>query len=157
MTDSVKERVLKQIVAKLEAFTDASNNGVQFDFVSREELIEEQMNRGKAISVIDGNESFIYQTAYLQCSLEVSFDYAVKLFKGDVASTKLGLVHAELKKVFLSDINLIETGSGLQLCENVRIREYLPDRAGPNDDVATALSSFEFIYRENKEDPYQLV
>lgn len=158
MTDvPVKERILRQVKKNLEAFTASSNNGIAFEFVTREELPEEKIHQGIAVAILDSDESFVYQTAYLSCTMQVGFDINVRLKKGDVPSERLGAVFAEIKKVLLSDCNLIEDDTAAQLCENILIRDYLPDRAGPNDDVATAFANFDFIYRENKENPYQLM
>ena len=153
----VKERILRQVKKNLEAFTAGANNGIYFQFVTREELVEEKISQGTSIAILDADESYVYQTAYLSVSMQVGFDIAIKLKKGDVPSEKLGAVFAELKRVLLSDYNLIEDETAAQLCENIQVRDYLPDRAGPNDDVATAFANFDFIYREDKQDPYQLM
>lgn len=154
---SVKERILQQVKKNLESFTYENNNEIQFDYVGREELDESQQNAGTCISVIDGGEEFVYQTSYLLCQMRVSFDISCKIRKGDTPSFLLNAIFAELKKELLSDYNLIEDDTNAQLCENIQVSSYLPDPAGPNDDVATAFAEFLFLYRENKENPYQLM
>lgn len=152
----VKERILRQVQRKLEAVNENDNNGIKFEFVTREELTEDRMSKGISVAILDADESFVYQTCYLECSMQVGFDFAIKLRKGDVPSEKLGAVFAELKRVLLNDYNLIEDDTNAQLCENIQIRDYLPDRAGPHDDVATGFANFDFIYREDKQNPYNL-
>lgn len=150
---SVKERVLQQFEKEVWTIRPFQNTP---DHVGREELTEGQQNMGLALACLDGEENFVYQTAYLQVTVQITIDYAVKLAVGDIASTKQGAVLAALKKVLLSNVNLIEEGSAAQLTENIQIREYFPDRAGPTDDVATAAVTFDVIYREDKENPYRL-
>lgn len=152
----VKERILKQIEKNILAMTEYDNNGVSFEFVTRYAQDTQTQHQGNAIAILDGNESFVYQTSYLSCTMQVGLEFTCKIKKGAVASTKLGQVFAALKKQLLSDPHLIEEGTSVQLCENVRVTDYLPTTPDANDDVAQAFAQFDFIYREEKENPYTL-
>lgn len=153
----VRERVLLQIVAKLEAMNDYDNNGVTFQFVTREEMDHSKKFMGNSVSVLDGDEIFTYQTCYLLSTMRVGFEYWYQMKHGDTASTALGRVLAEIKKVFLSDCNLVENDTNLQLCENVRIVQSDYDIEGPDEKVVSGYAQFDFLFRTNKEDPYALM
>lgn len=152
----VKERILIQLVKNIEAMNEI-DNGIAFEFVTRYAQDSQQQNLGNSIAVLDGNESFVYQTAYLQCTMQVGFEYTVDMRKGDIASERLGFILAALKKVLLSNPHMIEDDTNAQLTENVRITDYLPETPGENDDVVQAFAQFEFLYRENKENPFMLM
>lgn len=186
-TYSVRERVLRQIESKLRKMTQGDaillqNNdllllenetpilteignpysGVFFDYVTREELDRTKKFQGNSISILDMDEFYVYQTCYLECTLRVGLEFWYRMEKGDVASTQLGHVLAQIKRVFLSDTNLLEdndtdTPPFIQLCENVRIVDASFDIEGPFEKVVSGFVQFDFIYRANKEDPYALM
>ncbi len=111
MSLPVRERVLAQLVRKMEAFSEDAaddNNGVWFSFVQREELDHTKKFQGSALSVLDINEFYTYQTCYLSCSLRLGIEFWYQVKAGEVASTQLNIVAAEIKKSLLSDCNLIE-------------------------------------------------
>ena len=108
-------------------------------------------------ALLDSVETYIYQTGYLQCTMQLGVDVSMRLSHGDVPSTRQAHIFAELKKVMLSNYHTVEDDTALQLTENVQMREYLPDPSSANDDVITAFITFDVIYRENKENPYQLM
>jgi hypothetical protein len=187
MTYSVRERVLQQIESKLRKMvqgdvillqnsdvlllengvplaveTGDPYRGVFFEHVTREELDRTKKFQGNSIAVIDMDEFYVYQTCYLECTLRVGLEFWYKMEKGDVASTQLGHVLAQLKRVFLSDTNLLEDSETgvppfIQLCENVRIVEASFDIEGPFEKVVSGFAQFDFVYRTNKEDPYALM
>lgn len=157
MTLPVRERVVAQIARKLEGMTVADNNGVEFAFVQREELDHTKKFQGSSVSVLDTNETYTYQTAYLLSTLRVGIEFWYQMKAGDVASTQLGIVAAEIKKLILSDVNLIEDETDLQLCENVQIVEDNYDIDGPFEKVVSGYIQFNFMFRTNKENPYTLM
>lgn len=154
---SVRERVVQQIERKLEAMTAEYNNGVFFKHVVRGELNRSQKFQGNSIAIQDGPESYTYQTCYLQCNLQVGIEFWFATAINSVPSKELGIVLAELKRVFMTDINLIEQTTSAQLAENVRILEVDYDVEGPFERVVSGYLQLEVIYRENKENPYQLM
>jgi len=183
----VRERVIVQVVSKLSRMTKGDSillqnndtlmlenglplqveesdpyNGIFFDFVQREELDRTKQFQGNAISVLDMDEFYTYQTAYLLSTLRIGMEFWYKMKKGEVASTQLGIVLAELKRVFLSDTNLLEdnvsnTPPFVQLCENVRIVQADYDIEGPFEKVVSGFIQFDFMYRTDKENPYTLM
>lgn len=154
---SVRERVVQQMQRKLDTMTLEANNGVSFKHVVRGELNRTQKFQGNAIAVQDMEEFYTYQTCYLQCNLRVGLEFWFATAVNSVPSAELGKVLAELKRVFMTDINLIEQTTGLQLSENVRILEVDYDVEGPFDRVVSGYLQLEVIYRESKENPYQLM
>lgn len=156
----VRERVVQQIVRKFQAMNLAAkdeNNGVYVQSVVRAELDRTQQYKGTAVSVMDLDEFYIYQTCYLQCTLRVGIEFYSPIKVGGIASTQLGIVLAQIKKVMLSDTNLIEEGTGLQLTENVRIVQVDLDVESQFDKIASGFVQFDVIYRTDKEDPFKLM
>jgi len=157
VTLSVKERVLQQLQKLIESMSEDANNGVYFEHVQRSELEEHQRSQGMCCAILDTVETFVYQTVYLQCTMQVGLDVSVRMRLGDVPSTRQAQVLAEIKKTLLSNYILVEENTFAQLTENIQLREYLPDPSSANDDVITAFVTFDVIYREHKENPYQLM
>ncbi len=153
----VRERVVQQLVRKMEAMNADDDNGVQFSFVQREELSHIKQFQGSALSVLDISESYVYQTCYLQCNLRCGFEYWYQMQAGLEASTQLGLVCAALKKRLLTDCNLIEDETNLQLTENIRLVSDTYDIQGPFEKVVSGYMQFDVIYRTNKLNPYLLM
>ncbi len=156
MTDSVRERVVAQIEAKLKAMTALANNGITFQFVERTELDRTKKYMGNAASVLDLEESYVYQTCYLQCTLRVGIEYWYQVPFGAKPRKELGKVLAELKKLFGTDTNLVEDVTGLQLAENIQLAESDFDVEGPADKVVSGYFQIDVTYRTDKQDPYVL-
>jgi len=153
----VRERVVQQLERKLQSMTLEGNNGVSFKHVVRGELNRSQKFQGNSIAIQDMEEFYTYQTCYLQCNLRVGLEFWFSTAVNSVPSAELGKVLAELKRVLMTDINLIEQTTALQLAENVRILEVDYDIEGPFDRVVSGYLQLEVIYRESKENPYQLM
>ncbi len=153
----VRERVVLQLFRKMEDMNAGDDNGVQFSFVTREELDHTKQFQGSAVSVLDLSETYVYQTCYLQCNLRCGFEYWYQMQAGRKASTQLGIVCTAIKKRLLEDCNLIEDETGLQLTENIRLVSDTYDIQGPFEKVVSGYLQFDVTYRINKLNPYLLM
>lgn len=156
MSEAVKERVLKQIVANVTAMNDG-DNGFSFAHVERAALDRSQKLKSNTIAVFDATETYTYQTAYLLCSLRIGLEFFYKMKYGEVASTALIGVQSQLQKVIANDPNLVEEGTSAQLAEDIKFVSYEPDIEGVFDGFVSGFLQFDVFYRVNKEDPYQLM
>lgn len=157
MTLPVRERIMQELEARFAGLNVDDNNGVEFKFVQREELDHTKKFQGNAVSLLDISQSFIYQTAYLQCTLRVGVEYCHSVKSGETARTELNTIAAEITKTMLADTSLVETDSGLQLTENIQIVDDSTDVQGPFEKVVSGYMQFDIIYRTKKDDPYALM
>jgi hypothetical protein len=157
--DTIRERIVEELKARLEAMSLDQGDVVEWDEVVRfklEDLADERVT-GDVCAIFDITESYDYTSSCVECTLTVQVEWWVRFSQGEDVAKRMEKVRGNVFYTLARENQLLEADTGDRLTRLCRPVRYDKDVDGPRVDYGGAFLELTIIYRHRINDPHTLV